>query len=300
VNDIELFVFPGERPSMFSNWSTHGVTPVRCHSHNDYWRRVPLQSALAAGCISVEADVWSWGDELLVGHSRYTVLPGTLHSLYLDPLLKILDDHNAPSRTWPRVKTHGIAGVFANDPMQTLTLLVDFKTDGDQIWPLLTERLQSFRDKGYLTYFNGTDIIYRPVTVVANGDAPFNLITKSSTYRDIFYDAPLDNLTLPASPMGPTYNPSNSYYASADFRKSIGTLPLSRLSDDQLSTLRRQVRAAHDLGLKVRYWGNPTWPVGLRNYVWNMLVQEGVDVINTDDLRGTARQDWTSHHWWKW
>jgi len=249
----------------------------------------------------VEADVWPWGDELLVGHSRYTVLRGTLHSLYLDPLLKMLEHHNKPSRKWPKDKERGIAGVFANDPKQTLTLLIDFKTDGDQIWRLLNERLQSLREKGYLTHFNGSDVIYRPITVVASGDAPFYLITENSTYRDVFYDAPLGNLTFSAThPVDSIYNPSNSYYASADFRKSIGSLPLSRLSDDQLAILRSHLRTAHELGLKVRYWGNPTWPIGLRNHVWNVLVHEGVDVINTDDLRGATRQDWKSNRWWKW
>jgi hypothetical protein len=301
VDDYELIVFPGERPSIFSDWSTHGVTPIPCHSHNDYWRRIPLQSALSAGCISVEADVWPWHDELLVGHSRYTVLRGTLHSLYLDPLLKTLDSHNTPSLRWPGVQDRGMAGVFANDSKQTLTLLVDFKTDGKQIWQLLTEQLKPLRDRGYLTHFNGSDVIYRPITVVASGDVPYHLITANSTYRDIFYDAPLDNLTVSTTyATDSTYNPSNSYYASTDFRKSIGSLPLGRLSNDQLTNLRSQVNAAHRLGLKVRYWGNPTWPVGLRNHVWNVLVHEGVDVINTDDLRGATKQDWKSDRWWNW
>ena len=28
------------------------------HSHNDYWRDLPFYSALRAGAVSVEADVW--------------------------------------------------------------------------------------------------------------------------------------------------------------------------------------------------------------------------------------------------
>ena len=46
------------------------IVPKKCHSHNDYWRPVPLYSALAAGCTSVEADVWlAENGELLVSHS---------------------------------------------------------------------------------------------------------------------------------------------------------------------------------------------------------------------------------------
>lgn len=298
MENAELIVFPGERPSMYSDWSTHGVTPIRCHSHNDYWRRVPLQSAISAGCISVEADVWSWHNELLVGHSRYTPLRGTLTTLYLDPLLQMLDDHNVISHEWPGMSEREVVGVFANDPKQTLVLLIDFKTDGEEIWSLLNQELQPFRQRNYLTHSNGSHVVERPLTVVASGDAPFHLITANSTYGDIFYDAPMENLTNHTDHSMSTYNRSNSYYASADFRKAIGSLPLGRLSDAQLATLRGQVHAAHELGLKVRYWGNPTWPVRLRNQIWDVLVREGADVINTDDLRAATRQDWSSYHWW--
>jgi hypothetical protein len=46
---------------MEMNWMMPLSVPVGCHSHNDYWRRVPLYSALQAGCIGVEADVWLFG-----------------------------------------------------------------------------------------------------------------------------------------------------------------------------------------------------------------------------------------------
>jgi hypothetical protein len=108
----------------------------------------------------------------------------------------------------------------------------------------------------------------------------------------------LDNLTLSTThSTGSTYSLSNSYFASADLRKYIGSLLSSRPSKDQLAALQNQVNAANKQGLKVRYWGNPTWPVGLRNQVWNELLHEGVDVINPDNLRGATRQDWKSARW---
>jgi hypothetical protein len=30
----------------------------------------------------------------------------------------------------------------------------------------------------------------------------------------------------------------------------------------------------------------------LRNHVWDVLVREGVDVLNVDDLRGVSKQVW--------
>ncbi|CAI7609634.1 unnamed protein product [Penicillium glandicola] len=306
--DLTSGIFPSERSSSFSDWYTRGVIPLPCHSHNDYWHHVPLRSALRAGCISVEVEVWPWENEILVGPSRYKVLRGTLQGLYLDTLLKMLDTHNAPpSHDRSKFMNQETVGLFSYDPKQTLTLLINFKTGGDRIWPLLVEQLNPFREKGYLTHFNGSDVIHGPIIVVANGDAPLHLMLQNTTYRDVFYDVPLGNLTFPTEitaddnePLDSTYNPSNSYYASADFQEAIGPLYLSHLLDAQLATLRSQVRAAHDLGLKVRYWGTPTWPVGLRNEIWNALVREGVDVINMDVSRGVTKQDWKIHYWWKW
>lgn len=296
-------IFLRKHPSLFSDWFTHGVVPVPCHSHNDYWHHIPLYSALTAGCVSVEADVWADGDELRVGHTLQTVLNGhTLRSLYLTPLLEMLQQHD-PRYSNATVKATGVpVGIFASDLSQTLVLLVDFKADGELIWPLLMEQLQPLRDSGYLSYFDGSTFIQRAITVVASGDAPFDRILENATYRDVFFDAPLDKLSfsseISAEPDGYIYNVNNSYYASADFRTSIGSLPTSRLSYAQLAKVRSQIDVAHERGLKVRYWGTPAWPVGLRNYVWKVLVREGVDVLNVDDLHGATKVDWNSRSWW--
>jgi hypothetical protein len=34
----------------------------------------------------------------------------------------------------------------------------------------------------------------------------------------------------------------------------------------------------------------PALPLGLRNYVWDVLAKEGVDMLNVDDLRGVSKQ----------
>lgn len=313
-------IFPGQRPSLFSDWLTHGVVPIACHSHNDYWRRVPLFSALAVGCTSVEADIWLDGDELRVGHTMRTVLPNqSLRSLYIDPLLDILEQHNPASNisiseTESSIEINDIApvGIFVTEPNQTLVLLIDFKSSPELLWPILMNHLEPLRQKGYLTHFDGSTLIQRPITVVATGSAPFHLIQASNAYRDIFYDAPLDKLAPnpsevefqsntdsdSTSEFDSPYTKYNSYYASVDFHASIGSLPLGRLSQDQIAKVRTQIAAAHDRGLKVRYWGTPGWPVGLRNYVWKVLVREGVDMLNVDNLRAASRVDWSVKGWW--
>lgn len=299
ARDTDIFAVYDTNP--VSGWFTHGVTPVPCHSHDDYWRQVPLYSALAAGCISVEADIWLDGDELRVGHTLPTVLRGhTLRSLYLDPLLEMLQSHDPRYANDTILAGQDAVGVFANDLSQTLVLLVDIKADGEATWPILMEQLQPLREEGYLSYFDGSLLIQRPITVVVTGDAPFHYI-EDVTLRDIFYDAPLDKLHFSESSAeleDSIYTPYNSYYASVNFYESIGSLPTSQLSQAQLAKVRNQIRVAHERGLKVRYYDTPKWPAALRNYVWRVLVQEGVDILNVDDLHGATKGDWKSRSWW--
>lgn len=303
-----------------------------CHSHNDYWRREPLYRAIRVGCTGVESDVWHFDDELYVAHTVSGIRQNrTLKSLYLDPLRDILNRQNQlPNFLGPLERT--INGVFATHPMQSLVLLIDFKNDPELIWRRLESHLTYFRDKKYLTHFNGTSVVQGPLTIVASGKAPFGRIVQSSTYRDVFYDAPLDALaSLPAKNEPPPpwehsgagthdpslidappysqkpeiYSPANSYYASISFVRSIGYPWHSALSQAQLDLLRRQIHGAHAHGLKVRYWGIPTWPVGLRNYVWRVLVREGVNYLSVDDVDAVTRDDWGPRKggwgkkWWR-
>ncbi|RAO71258.1 uncharacterized protein BHQ10_007270 [Talaromyces amestolkiae] len=304
---LDAWLFPNHQLSLSPHWDRHGVPLSRCHSHNDYWRDVPLKSALLAGCIGVEADIWLSDHDLLVGHNPFVLnRDESLRILYLNPLLDILHQRNTRTNLLNLPDTFHtnvpMAGVFASDPAQTLVLLIDFKTDGDKLWPYVMEQLEPLREAGYLTFFNGTSLNERPITVVASGDAPLRRVIGNDTYRDIFYDAPLDKLTLSPTPsqdlLSPDYDFSNSYYASVNFGKTIGGLHRNRFSQDQLTLIRAQIEAAHRRGLKVRYWGTPSWPRGLRNHVWHVLVREGVDIVNVDDLREATRQDWRKHRSW--
>lgn len=270
------------------------VLPVPCHSHNDYWRRTPLFAALGSGCVSIEADIWSYGGDLLVGHTQWTLNQNiTLQTMYIDHLVGILETVNAPtilskSRAEP-------LGVFYADPKQTLTLLVDFKTTDLETWTLLHQQLQPLRERGYLTHWNGTHRVERPITIVASGGADFNLIVANRTYRDIFLDAPLDALEdesddPPASIF--KYNSSNSHFASVNFAKSLGVVLHSTLSDKQTERLRNQIRNARERNLVPRYWGTPRWPRGLRDAIWAVLIQEQIGLLNVDDLRAVRKGQW--------
>lgn len=260
------------------------IIPKNCHSHNDYWRRVPLYSAFAAGCTSIEADVWlTKENDLLVGHSwSSTKASRTLRTLYLDPLANIFEHRNISTAS----ASDKDIGLFDMDPNVSVTLLIDFKSDGQDIWPVLLAQLQTFRDKNWLTYHDGKTLNHGPLTIVGTGGTPFELVQQNSTNRFVFYDAPLQSISAPQ------FNSTNSYYASANLKASVGMVWLGKFSSRQENTLKQQIRAAEDKGLKSRYYGTPAWPVSARDNVWAKLMDLGVGMLNVDDLVSATRWNW--------
>lgn len=263
------------------------VVPVPCHSHNDYWRKVPLFSAIYAGCTGVEADVWLREGDLFVGHDKASLQPNrTFQSLYVNPLVEILTHQNPTTDFYKGNKN----GVFDTDRGQTLVLLIDLKTDGPETWPWVMKQLTPLREKGWLSYSEDGQFHQGPITVVGTGNTPFDLIVGngSSSYRDAFFDAPLDQLEN--SP----YNSTNSYYASVNFWNAIGAVWWrGGPSETQLEMIRKHLREARDRGLKSRYWGLPGWPIHVRNFLWEVLVGEEIGMLNVDDLDAATAQDWT-------
>ncbi|GLB36231.1 hypothetical protein LshimejAT787_0305190 [Lyophyllum shimeji] len=102
---------------------TQGIVPKQIHSHNDYWRDVPLLTALSFGVASVEADVWLVDGELL---QQNTVNVFTVN------------------QTQPN-------GVFDTPGGTPLQLLVDMKTDGVATLPLVLKALEPLRAARYTT-----------------------------------------------------------------------------------------------------------------------------------------------------
>jgi hypothetical protein len=289
------WVEPGSHRQASFEWPedlSGGIQVLPVHSHNDYWRRVPLFDALAVGCTGVEADIWLNEGSLLVGHSEDSLnVNRTLRSLYVDPLVQILTYQNfrRPVGTKPH-------GVFDSSPETSLILLIDIKSDGFLAWPVLRQQLEPLRSKGWLTYHDGTTLSPGPVTVVGTGNTPFSLIlddtmnnisdTDNAIRRDIFFDAPLERLS------SSIYNASNSYYASISIGEAIGRTWFGKLNTRQSTIIKEQTHLAARFGLKARYWDTQAWPVAWRNRVWDTLVGHGVGMLNVDDVVAAARWDW--------
>jgi hypothetical protein len=263
----------GKGPTLdpFPTYTFNDIFPLRCHSHNDYTRDTALYSALSAGCISVEVDVWPHGDHLTVGHTD----PGSggpkIEDLYLNPIKKMLDERGT---------------MFPLKPTQGFYLLVDFKGDGATTWDLLVKALQPLRDAGYLSSYDGS---FKPgkLTVIGSGNAitsdnipspiPKALSTTSNPKRALFVDARVhEDMSK--------FDASNTYYASASFKDAVqgggGTI-----SGDALTKMRSQIKAAHEKGFFVRYYDIPS------EEQWQQLIDEGVDRINVDDLQDVAGLD---------
>lgn len=51
-------------------------------------------------------------------------------------------------------------------------------------------------------------------------------------------------------------------------------------------------------GLKRRYWGEPQWPISLRDKVWFKLTTLGVGMLNVDDLVSVRKGGVGTGGWW--
>ncbi|KAL4817805.1 PLC-like phosphodiesterase [Aspergillus spinulosporus] len=265
---------------------TRGILPIPVHSHNDYWRDVPFYTALSLGCISVEADVWLYNGTLYVGHDESSLTDErTFESLYINPILDVLERQNPKSKflTGP---THN--GVFDASTDQTLYLWVDSKTSGPETFEAVIAALEPLRQKGYLTTVKNNETLTQgPVTVIGTGNTPYDMVGPVAD-RDYFYDGPLAALNETGND---GITPLISPIASTSFTSAIGELTLgvdSVLSDEQLNTLRSQISMAKEKGIKARYWGAPSWPIRARNTLWTTLINEGVGLLNVDDLAAAA------------
>ncbi|KAH8660406.1 hypothetical protein BX600DRAFT_514015 [Xylariales sp. PMI_506] len=251
--------------------SLNGVRPTTCHSHNDYTRDIPIYSAMSAGCLGFEADVFYSNGDVIIGHTSPT--PGrTLLLQYTQPLRVILDHNNGGSP--------GSIGLYKADPDQSIVLLVDFKTTDSGTLDAVVTALQPLRDGGYLSHLDADgNFVERQVTVVASGSAPFDRISTGDGVpdRDVFYDAQV-------AAWNTEYNSTNSVYASADFESAIGSPgSASAFTQAQQAKVQSQVAVAHAAGLLVRYYDLPG------DYMWEPLAALGVDRLNADDMSDTAR-----------
>jgi hypothetical protein len=227
---------------------------VAAHAHNDYEHQRPLFDALDCGFCSVEADIYLVDGELLVAHDRKEVKPGrTLQSLYLDPLRE-------------RVKRNG-GRVFPNGP--EFTLLIDLKADWKTIYPVLRGVLTNYAD--VLTTFRDGAKQTNAITVILTGDRSREMFAGEST-RYAAFDGDLSDLDSDASIVA---------WISSQWSQTFQWRGQGEMPEGERTKLKEIVTQAHARGRRVRFWGAPDFVA-----FWRVLQEAGVDLINTDDLKG--------------
>jgi hypothetical protein len=233
-------------------------TPLpRAHAHNDYEHDRPLLDALDHGFCSVEADIFLVDGELLVAHDREDCVPGrTLEKLYLDPLAA-------------RVKQYG-GRVFPEGP--GFTLLIDIKEPPVEALDALLDALVPYEDM--LTRFTAEGMEEGAVTVIVSGWFPRERLI-AVLPRLAAADGRIPHLG--ADPKG--YPLVSESWQKLFQWRGAGVLPQM---DAQL--LEQILARAHKAGQRVRFWALP--PGGR---AWDVLYEEGVDLLNADDL--AALQD---------
>jgi hypothetical protein len=233
---------------------------MHAHAHNDYEHTHPLFDALSHGFASVEADIHLVDGQLLVAHDRSEVVPGrTLQSLYLDPL------RARALRYGGRIYTNGDSVFY---------LLIDTKTETNATYSALRHVLEDYSD--LLTGFSSNGITRRAVTVVLTGNRPREMLAQEPS-RLAGLDGEFTDLGKP-DPKGLLLWVSDNWSQYFTWRGE-GPIP-----DAEREKVRLIVQQAHQLHAKARFWGAPDTPA-----FWREMREDGVDLINTDDLAGAEK-----------
>lgn len=224
-------------------------------SHNDYWRPRPLLDALSFGFNCVEADLWLVDGELYVAHDKSEVEKDRIfEKMYLKPLAERIR------------RNEGKVYTGSNKPF---FLMVDCKTKGEEIYPVLKKVLEPYKD--LLCSIDDGAYKEGAILLFLSGDRPFETLPLE-TSRFVFLDGRVKDLGKGIPPeLMPVI--SNNY---ADFFSwnGEGVMP-----DDELKKMRDIVSQVHKEGKLLRWWGAPDTKTFRK-----LLIKEGVDLIGTDDL----------------
>lgn len=231
------------------------VAPIpHAHSHNDYQRKRPLISALENGFTSIEADVYLHHGKLKVSHLPIGLFAKkTLEQLYLAPLQKLIEQNGGT--------------LYPNHKVQ-LILMIDLKGNGAKTYPILEQVLVSYKHL-LSEYRNGMEIKSGAIQVLLSGSVPVGFI-KADTTALITIDGRLSNMQDTTNQKWITRY-SNAWHRYFTW-KGRGEMP-----ENEKQLLLNLTTKAHQLQKQIRFYHIPDEPK-----VWKVLLDNGVDWINTD------------------
>ncbi len=237
---------------------------LNAHAHNDYLEAAPLWRALHHGYTYIEADVHLIRGRLYAYHRRplFPMQSRSLDQLYLKPLFDLFQERGG--------------FIFPNDPQQTLHLLIDIKTDALRTFEVLEKELQPYLEM--ITTYEGNQINRKAISVMVSGNRPLKLLN-AATFRLACVDGRMEDL-------GKGYSTALMPLVSASYTKLFGWFSKysRRLSSEQIKVLRKLIVRTQAEGKLLRFWNSPE-----SEKIWAFLLEEGVDVINTDHLKRLQR-----------
>ncbi len=234
------------------------VSPLpNAHAHNDYEHERPLLDALEQGFTSIEVDIHLIDGELYAYHDHPEELDAgrTLETLYLEPLSKIIQKNGG--KVYPSYE-----GPFF--------LMIDIKTDAEETYAVLRKKLRPY--KKYLSSSKGDQLRPKALTIFLSGNRPVTTVY-SEKKRWVGIDGRPGDL-------GKGYSAAFMPVVSDHYSRHLKWRGYEKLTDKEQAHLRELTRRVHAEGKKLRLWASPE-----NKEVWKVLLDEGVDLINTDLLK---------------
>ena len=236
--------------------SSAQYTTGNAHSHNDYENIVPFWTAYNAHFGSIEADIFAVDGELYVAHGKREIkAERTLDKLYIEPVVLRFSQNS--NKAWP-------------DSDQKLQLLIDLKTPVDPTLNILIAKLSKYPQ----VFDRAVNPNAVQVVITGNMPAPVDFgkypsfILFDGRPTQIYSPEQLERIALFSENL-------------KNFTSWKGTKPLP---DADRKKIEEIVKTVHQMGKKMRFWGNPDMPEG-----WSTLMQLGVDYINTDKINDLAK-----------
>ena len=242
-----------------------GQVPIleNAHSHNDYYRENPLFDAINLGFKSVEADIQLIDDDLYVAHNMPSYknrieLPD-LEEAYLYPLDSLV--------------SMGEGSLYSNSD-GPLFLLIDIKTEGEATFEVLNDQLYDYRNLFIHTAYGEKQD--GAVLAVISGNRPIEAIQNAKVRMAAIDGRPED--------LGKGYSNELMPLISQRYSKVIKWKGDGEIKPKELAKLKSLADAAHAEGKLLRLWASPE-----DEKVWKVLLDAGVDLINTDEVKRLKR-----------
>lgn len=235
-----------------SNGQNPELSPQSIHSHNDYQKEEPFWNAFNHKVGIIEVDLYYHEGKVVVAHDPSELeKPISFEEKYLKPLKHLMKENN---------------GYPYPDTALDLAVMFDIKNERNAVMDWILD-----------VYEENPDVFdtRKPVKIVISGNRPEPdswLYLPENVYIDGRLTDPI-YASEQASLRDKVFIVSSSYRVIGNWN-GIGECP-----PGEQEKIRKIVGRVHSAGLKLRFWGNRDTEA-----FWDILLENGVDIIGTDDV----------------